>query len=110
MNEQLWDELVGAIRRVRERYEAADPWQTWADEVLVGAVMTSVKTIEAAAAAGAAIVIAERAGRGAKPPQRIARAAWEIAHAAGAALFDGDAAAPAVKNAVKIVEQEIQSG
>ena len=109
MNDKLWVELVGAIRTVRARYEVADPWQTWADEVLGGAVMTSVKTIDAAAA-GAAMVIAELAGEGAEPPQRIARAAWEIAHAAGSALFDGDAAAPAVNNAVEFVEREIQGG
>lgn len=110
MNDKLRDELVRAIRRVRERYEVADPWQTWADEVLAGAVTTSAQAIEAATAAGAVMATAGLVVKGTEPPQRIARAAWAIAHAAALAMVYGDDAAPAVKWAVEIVEREIQSG
>ena len=103
MNDKLWNTLVGAIRSVRERYEVADSWQTWADEVLAGVVTTSGKVIEAAAAAGAL----EK--KGTEPQQRIARAANAIAHAATMAAIHGDGAAPEVKRAVEIVEREIQS-
>ncbi len=104
MNDKLWDALVGAIRSVRERSEVAGPWKTWADEILAGAVTTSGKAIEAAAAA------AELAENGTGPPQRIACAANAIAHAAALAAVYGDDAAPVVKWAVYIVERETQSG
>ncbi len=110
MNDKLRDALVGAIRSVRERSEVAGPWKTWADEVLAGAVTKSGKAIEAAAAAGAAMAAAELTEKGTESPQRIALAAWGIAHAAALAAIYGDGAAPAVKWAVENVEREIQSG
>ncbi len=110
MSDKLQDELVRAIRRVRERYEVADPWQTWADEVLAGAVKTSAQAIEAATAAGAVMATAGLAEKGTEPPQRIARAANAIADAAALAAIYGYDAAPKVKLAVEIVDREIQSG
>ncbi len=110
MNDKLWNAIVGAIRSVRERSEVADPWQKWADDVLAGEVTTSVQAFEAAAAAGAAMATAGLAEKGTEPPQRIARAANAIAHAAALAALYGDGAAPEVKLAVEIVEREIQSG
>ena len=110
MNDELPDELAGAIRRVRERYEFADSWQTWADEFLAGAVMKSVNTMEAASAAATAMVIAERVGKRTEPSYRIARAASAIAHIAALALIYGDAVAPAMRQVVETVEREIQSG
>ena len=110
MNDKLWDALVGAIRSVRERSEVAGPWKTWADEVLAGAVTTSVQAIEAATAAGAVMATAGLVVKGTEPPQRIARAAWAIAHAAALAMVYGDDAARAVESVVEIVDREIQSG
>ena len=109
MNDRLRDAFVGKIRSVRERYEVADPWQTWADDVIAGVATAPMQAIEAAAAAGAVMAAAGAAAEGTEPPQHIARAANAIAHAFAVALVYGDGAAPEVELAFEIVEREIPS-
>ena len=94
--------LVGAIGRVRERFEPGGPWQEWADAVLSGAVTVSCEAIEAAEAAE------ELTRKGPEPQRRIALAAHAVAHATAIAVVHDKHAARVVKWAHGTVERELR--